>query len=26
MEKSRDPGVPGPTHPELAPDGKSKKA
>ena len=24
IEKSRDPGVPGPTHPELAPDGKSK--
>jgi hypothetical protein len=25
MEKSRDPGVPGLKHPELAPDGDAKK-
>lgn len=25
IEKSRDPGVPGPNHPELAPDGGAKK-
>jgi MscS family membrane protein len=26
VEKSRDPGVPGPRHPELTPDGERKKA